>query len=289
MEIIGEQEESSATKDAPTPPPAPEEPIQGIRIYTSSVPVPVSGGGNGPRSARSFSHGAHFSPEPGAGLQRASSSSSAQMRRRFSSGIHMTRSSTTGSGARGGGGMVLPHLERGVGNPLFVSSFATLSAGPTLAAKCVPPSPRPFPPVTRWADEVQQPGAALLAVAARRRARALEARARRRRLRVRDQRDERERARFRVNDAVLSMYSTKTLLTPLSVYLPEMPNVQPPSLSHDMQKTRCPAPGPQSRMRGSSHNRSGHGRQRPRPISRPSDERTRPAYGVHRVTALLPN
>ncbi|KZV83115.1 hypothetical protein EXIGLDRAFT_326103 [Exidia glandulosa HHB12029] len=31
--------------------------------------------------------------------------------------------------------MVQPHLERGVGNPLFVSSFATLSAGPTLATR----------------------------------------------------------------------------------------------------------------------------------------------------------
>ncbi|KZV92744.1 hypothetical protein EXIGLDRAFT_836189 [Exidia glandulosa HHB12029] len=144
MEIIGEseREEEGNAKDTPTPPPpAPEEPIQGIRIYTSTVPVSP-----GPRSARSFSHGAH-SMEPaggGGGLQRSSSSSSAQMRRRFSSALHMTdvggargalgRSNTTG-GARGRGavGMVQPHLERGVGNPLFVSSFATLSAGPTLA------------------------------------------------------------------------------------------------------------------------------------------------------------
>ncbi|EJD40353.1 hypothetical protein AURDEDRAFT_187012 [Auricularia subglabra TFB-10046 SS5] len=122
MEVLDEREEESP------PPPKPDDgPIQGIRIYTSALPVHPP-----PRSARSFSHSA-------TGAARSASFSqaqSAQTQRRFSSGLHMNasglgRSNTTG---RMRGVMHQPHTDRSPGNPLFVSSFATLSVGPTLVA-----------------------------------------------------------------------------------------------------------------------------------------------------------
>ncbi|KAH7096821.1 hypothetical protein BKA62DRAFT_718260 [Auriculariales sp. MPI-PUGE-AT-0066] len=152
LEAIGEREEESASGSR-----TPNEPVQGIRIFTSTVSPEF------PTSRRRYSH-SHLTPagdgdvsvsplslgsgSGSLGLGRSQSLSDA--RRRFSSGIHLTQAGssglsrsrslqqgTRGVGALGGASsnrMVAPHTERSPGNPLFVSSFATLSAGPTLVA-----------------------------------------------------------------------------------------------------------------------------------------------------------
>ena len=212
LEAIGEREEETAgSKDSR----GSNEPIQGIRIYTSAAASPF------PTSRRSYSHSHMTSAETSPVLHNSIASNSSPLgrstslrdsRRRFSSGLHFTQAGSSGLsgsalgrskslqhgprgvgalGGLGGSQMVAPHTERTPGNPLFVSSFATLSAGPTLVAKyvCLPVSREYVADVFL----LQQPLVALFCITTSRASRAVTSWSR---LGLRDLCDERQRARL---------------------------------------------------------------------------------------------